>query len=137
MVLFCNYKTYSVAVDEKGKKHKAQGGKRVMYTSHNPVWDAKNRNGLPDELDLSFAGLKNIFQPVEPVKEPELSPLEYLEMLMTEAGIEDYELRDFIVSRGKQPAEVQVSEYPEDFIRNYCLRHWAKIESSIKQIKGE
>lgn len=135
LLLFCNYKTFVVTTDNNSKK--AQGGKRVMYTSHNPVWDAKNRNGLPDELDLSFDGLKNIFQPVEPVKEHELSPLEYLEMLMTEAGIEDYELRDFISSRGKQPAEVQVSEYPEDFIRNYCLRHWAKIESSIKQIKGE
>ncbi len=37
MLLFANYKTYSVAVDEKGKKHKAQGGKRVMYTSTIPA----------------------------------------------------------------------------------------------------
>lgn len=41
MLLFANYKTYAVAVDDKGKKHKAQGGTRVMYTSHHPCWDAK------------------------------------------------------------------------------------------------
>lgn len=43
MVLFANYKTYVVAADDKGKKHKAQGGKRVLRTSHHPCWDAKNR----------------------------------------------------------------------------------------------
>lgn len=47
MVLFANYKTYSVAVDKDGKKHKAQGGQRVMYTTHHPCWDAKNRDVLP------------------------------------------------------------------------------------------
>ena len=50
MVLFANYKTISVAVDKDGKKHKAQGGKRVMYTTHHPCWDAKNRHGLESEL---------------------------------------------------------------------------------------
>lgn len=53
-VLFANYKTYSTAVDDKGKKHKAQGGKRVMYTSHHPCWDAKNRWGLPDECEFDY-----------------------------------------------------------------------------------
>ena len=47
MLLFCNYKTFSISVDDKGKKHKAQGGKRIMYTQHHPCWDAKNRYGLP------------------------------------------------------------------------------------------
>lgn len=54
MLLFANYKTYSVAVDDKGKKHKAQGGKRVMYTSHHPCWDAKNRYGLPEECEFDY-----------------------------------------------------------------------------------
>lgn len=34
MLLFANYKTFSIAVDDKGQKRKAQGGERVMYTSH-------------------------------------------------------------------------------------------------------
>lgn len=66
MVLFCNYKTLSVATDDKGKKFKGQGGKRVMYTTHHPAWDAKNRFGLPDELDMNFSGIAHIFEPKEP-----------------------------------------------------------------------
>lgn len=54
VLLFANYKTMAVAVDKTGTKHKAQGGKRVIYTSHHPCWDAKNRLGLPEELPLDF-----------------------------------------------------------------------------------
>lgn len=61
MVLFANYKTYSVAVDKDGKKHKAQGGERVMYTSHNPCWDAKNRFDLAPELPFDFGQIAHIF----------------------------------------------------------------------------
>lgn len=61
MVLFANYKTYSVAVDDKGKKHKAQGGSRVMYTAHHPCWDAKNRHNLPVELPFDYAGIAHCF----------------------------------------------------------------------------
>jgi len=57
-VLFANYKTYVVDVD--GKK-KAQGGARVMYTTHHPAWDAKNRYGLPDELPFDFSQIVKIF----------------------------------------------------------------------------
>lgn len=62
MVLFANYKTYSVAVDKDGKKRKAQGGgERVMYTSHNPCWDAKNRFGLAPELPFDFGQIAHLF----------------------------------------------------------------------------
>lgn len=57
VLLFANYKTLVVAVDDKGKKHKAQGGSRVMYTSHHPCWDAKNRLGMPEELPLEWEAL--------------------------------------------------------------------------------
>ncbi|MDD3404088.1 MAG: ATP-binding protein [Hespellia sp.] len=62
MLLFANYKTYSIAVDDKGKKHKAQGGKRVMYTNHHPCWDAKNRYGLGDELPFDYEEIKSILE---------------------------------------------------------------------------
>lgn len=52
MVLFANYETFVVTDDNK--KAKAQGGKRVMYTSHHPCWDAKNRKGLPEKLNFDF-----------------------------------------------------------------------------------
>lgn len=69
MVLFANYKTFSVAVDDKGKKHKAQGGQRVMYTTHHPCWDAKNRDGLPEELPLDYSAVAHIFDNQNDVKE--------------------------------------------------------------------
>lgn len=65
MVLFANYKTYSVATDDKGTKFKGQGGKRVIYTSHHPAWDAKNRHGLPDELPFEFSAIAHILADVK------------------------------------------------------------------------
>ncbi len=62
MVLFANYKTWSVAVDDKGNKRKAQGGARVMYTSHHPCWDAKNRYGLPEEMPFAYEGIRAIIE---------------------------------------------------------------------------
>lgn len=62
MVLFANYKTYVVNVDNQGAakgKNKAQGGMRVMYTAHHPAWDAKNRKGLADELPFDFEAIKH------------------------------------------------------------------------------
>lgn len=61
IVLFLNYKTFSVAVDKDGKKNKAQGGARTMFTTHHPAWDAKNRHGLPDELPLDYSRIAHIF----------------------------------------------------------------------------
>ncbi|AMW98424.1 ATP-binding protein [Rummeliibacillus stabekisii] len=61
MVLFLNYKTFSVAADEKGKKHKGQGGVRTVYATHHPAWDAKNRHGLPDEFPLDYSYIAHIF----------------------------------------------------------------------------
>ena len=62
MVFFANDKTLSVAVDDKGKKRKAQGGQRVMYTTHHPCWDGKNRHNLPDELPFAFDSIAAAIQ---------------------------------------------------------------------------
>ena len=63
IVLFATYETYIVKEPgkEKSSKGKAQGGKRVMYTSHHPCWDAKNRHGLPDKLPLDFGQIAQLF----------------------------------------------------------------------------
>ena len=61
MVLFANYKTTVISVDKEGKKNKARGGQRVMYTTHDPCWDAKNRFGLAPELPFDFAQIAHIF----------------------------------------------------------------------------
>ncbi len=74
MLLFANYKTFSIAVGKDGKKHKGQGGKRTMYTQHHPCWDAKNRYGLPEECEFDYAVIADIIGGTntvapEPVKE--------------------------------------------------------------------
>lgn len=84
IVLFCNYKT--IVMKNESNKNKAQGGQRVMYATHTPSWDAKNRFGLPDELPMDYQAIAHIFdkqnkqvvpqpQPVQPVAEPVSTPV--------------------------------------------------------------
>lgn len=58
MVLFANYKTYVSKTENKTVK--ATGGARVMYSTHHTCWDAKNRDGLRDEMPLDFASIAHI-----------------------------------------------------------------------------
>lgn len=60
MILFATYQTYIVE-DSKTKSKKATGGKRIMHTTHNPCWDAKNRSGLDDTLDFDFNEISYLF----------------------------------------------------------------------------
>lgn len=64
MVLFANYETFVVKNEEK--KNKVTGGKRVMYTSHHPCWDAKNRFGLPEKLPFDFVHIAHCFNNTAP-----------------------------------------------------------------------
>lgn len=58
MLLFANYKT---VVEKSGSspnaKNKASGGRRVLYTTHHPCWDAKNRFSLAEELPLDYGAI--------------------------------------------------------------------------------
>ena len=80
MLLFANYKEMIIEDPTTGKK-KAHGGQRVMYTTHHPAFDAKNRHGLPDELPFSFTEIAFCLPPEEekkadpkPAPEPEAKP---------------------------------------------------------------
>ena len=64
IVLFCNYKT-DVITDQNTKSKKATGGRRVMYASHHPCWDAKNRYDLPDMMPMEFSQIKHLFEGIE------------------------------------------------------------------------
>ncbi len=88
-VLFVNYKTYVEKTENN--KHKASGGKRVMYTSHHPCWDAKNRWGLPDECPFDYSVIapyiEGIAQPQPSRKtatqpSPKAEPIQALDMLI-------------------------------------------------------
>ena len=60
MVLFCNYKT-DVITDQNTKSKKATGGRRVIYSSHHPCWDAKNRYSLPEQMPMEFEQIAHLF----------------------------------------------------------------------------
>ena len=76
LLLFANYK--EIVSDVNGKK-KAQGGRRVMYTSHHPCWDAKNRLALKDELAFDYkeiAGFVFDYHKPAPNAKTEEKPIE-------------------------------------------------------------
>ena len=156
LVLFANYKTYVVTTDTNTKK--AQGGKRVMYTTHHTCWDAKNRHGLPDELPLDYRAIAHLFEdgaptqqtsapqsappvaepqaPAEPPTElpeepPKPTPLDALRELMREAEISEYEVQDVVASKGHFAADVPLKQYPEEFITQWLLPNWEKIAAVI------
>ena len=73
MVLFVNYK--EIVITTKDNKKKVSGGKRVMYTAHNPCWDAKNRHGLAEELPFDYQEIANCIPVMNPVP-PQPTPAE-------------------------------------------------------------
>ena len=67
ILLFMNY---DVMVVEENGRNKAKGtAKRRMHANHRPTYDAKNRYGLPDDMDLSFEPLRAIYEGTVPIRE--------------------------------------------------------------------
>ena len=127
MLLFLNYQTYVVTTENKSTK--AQGGKRVMHTSHHPCWDAKNRHGLPDVLDLDFAQLAHVFGKAAGPKAE--SPIQTVRRMMAEADITEEELRKVIAAKSRYDASVPLDEYPDNFLTGWVLKYWDQIINII------
>lgn len=97
MLLFCNYKT-NIITDEKTKSKKAIGGKRVMYSSHSPVYDAKNRFGLPESMEMSFDEISSIFKTPEEQKREVIS---YLRSAFKDANIAEDDVMAYLEAKGQ------------------------------------
>lgn len=141
MLLFCNYKTFVVTTENNAKK--AQGGKRVMYTTHNPCWDAKNRFDLPDELDLDFASIAHLFSDIEPQKKTpkEEKPkadnlIEKVKKLVADSGITESQLENLVIAKGHYPEGTILEEYTPDFITRWIIPNFKKIVQTIKENNG-
>lgn len=196
MVLFANYKTWSVAVDEKGTKRKAQGGARVMHTTHHPCWDAKNRYGLPDEMPFEYDGIRNVIEgnaaqpnqntklsetvvtaPEQPAAPPLSEPKYHQETmeleepsatntelqkpptenteamgdmsnfppdmripkalrdLMIEYNVCEWDIQNVVEARGYFPSDMNVWDYPSDFIEGVLVGAWKDVYKMIKEAK--
>lgn len=157
MVLFANYKTLSVAVDKEGKKHKAQGGRRIMYTSHHPCWDAKNRYGLPEEIPMDYEQIRTIIEPAEtaarqtspePISEAQPTETQKPESasagipksladLMTANGITEEQIRRAVASKGYFPEDMPVKDYPLEFINGVLVGAWDQVKAIIDENDNE
>lgn len=135
-LLFCNFKTY-VITDESNKK-KAQGNKRVIYTSHSAVYDAKNRVGLPDEMDMDFANLKPLFEGKEATtkEEPLNEVASKIRKMCADSGITEDELKGVVALKKKYPIETPIEEYSNDFVARWILPNWSNIVEMIKTNGG-
>ena len=70
-ILFLNYDVTIVKTGEgKGAKTKAVGGDRTVFCTHSNYYEAKNRGGLPDSLELDDAGVKTILRAIYPDGNP-------------------------------------------------------------------
>jgi len=141
VLLFCNYKTFVITTENNTKK--ASGGKRVMYTTHNPCWDAKNRFSLADELDLAFSSISHLFAEqtpktgqVEPTKETVRHTLEKLKTMIKEAGITEEDIKVIVANKGHYALDADISTYSEDFITRWIIPNWIKIIQTITKNNG-
>ena len=155
LLLFCNYKTYVVTAQNDTKK--VQGGKRVMYTSHHPCWDAKNRHGLPEELELDYSNIAHIFETAAPApnvapapvtdsvtvresngdmggnaNDDTPTPLEQVKALMMESRVVETEVQAVVAQKGHFPESMPIDRYPEAFLTGWIIPHWQKIVDIIE-----
>ena len=131
MVLFANYKTIVVNVDGQGAqkgKNKAQGGKRVMYTSHHPCWDAKNRYELPEELPFDYREIASIIEPAAGQKTPAQTPPPVAENPGTEASSAPEQ------PAVNPPAQEQKAPEPERSVPDYIVLQQSKEENIPKAL---
>ena len=144
LLLFCNYQTF--VVTSENNTQKAQGGKRVMYTSHHPAWDAKNRVHLPEVLELDYKHIAHIFaeQPGQPntvnsavETKAEPTAAEALREVLEKAGVTETEIQQVVAARGKYPVTTTIDEYPDEFIFGYVIKYWNQIMELITKNREE
>lgn len=137
MLLFCNYKTFVVTTENNTKK--AQGGKRVMYTTHNPCWDAKNRFNLPDEVELAISSIAHLFveheptqaatKPITPQERPNITKLK---KMIEDEGITQEAVQKVVAERGHYDFSATIEDYADEFITRWIVPNWKKIVEAIK-----
>lgn len=132
MLLFCNYKTF--VVSQEGGKSKGQGGKRVIYTSHHPCWDAKNRHALPAEMDMSFDSIRHIFYGSAASNTTDEDAHAKLNRMMSDAEISDNELQRLVSAKGHYSLDTAVADYPDSFLTRWVFPNWEKIVTTIKNM---
>ena len=128
-----------------------------MYTSHHPCWDAKNRDGLPEEIPMDYAQIKGVIEsntePVSPAPASRPEPVsrrtdldkaidtgndsgntkipKNLSDLMAANNVTEAEIRHIVSSKGYFPEDMPVSDYPRDFIDGVLVGAWEQVYGAI------
>lgn len=165
LLLLANYKTIVVNVDGQGAskgKNKATGGMRVMYASHHPCWDAKNRFGLPDEMPFDYGQIAHLVHdlsarheeqpstaapgpsaeavqpaPVQMVQQAAPGIPEALAALMAANAVQPAEIQAVVARKGYFPADMPIGDYPEDFVRGVLIAAWPQVEAAVLEARAE
>lgn len=158
MVLFANYETIVVKIEDK--KAKAQGGRRVMYTTHHPCWDAKNRFDLPEKLPFEYEKVSHCFLYDAPASAPSENPTTggsiseesnrssyrsepstqkedsgippALRQLMEQYQVSDADIRRVVAMRGYYPESTPISNYDPQFVSGVLIGAWQQVYQMIK-----
>ena len=162
MVLFANYR--QMVITSKDGKRKIQGGERVMYTLHNPCWDAKNRHGLPEELPFDFSAIRHCIPgkstpeaekpqpkkqppkeatptpPEEPAKDTQAQldpgiPKELAD-LMAANNVTEGDIQQAVAHKGYFPADMPIREYPADFVAGCLVAAFPQMLQVIKDLNN-
>lgn len=155
MLLFANYQTIVV---KDGNKAKAQGGQRVMYTTHHPAWDAKNRFGMPEKLPFEYkaivsyiptigASQKTVELQTKTEVQSEVAPQEetpaiyhpaipqaVLDMLNKDK-VTLTELKQAVSDAGIYPMDTEFENYDPQFF-NYLVTDWAKFLAKVQEARN-
>lgn len=165
MVLFLDYKVY-VSKDDRSGKVTAAGRRRVVKTTHDATYDAKNRFGLPDEMPLdegTYGTLAALLAPApaatvateagtavfpeSPAPDGEepclLEPtagwpetMAPLADLMEADGVAEAELRAAVAASGNYPADCDPTAYPQEFV-DFLVGGWDKVFRMVQKIRAQ
>lgn len=161
MTLFLAFRTNIIAVDDKGKKHKATSCERIIYTTKTAWWDAKNRFGLPDRMPLAWDSISHIFatdaknssEPVPlakqlvdkaqtagiDVKYEDITPYDRVEGIpdaladLMQANLVTALELEYICSnvKGYMPQGMKLQDYPLDFINGCLVGAWKQVLAEV------
>lgn len=103
---FANYNTFTKGKDNQAK-HKAFGdSKRRLYTERRPAWDAKNRLGLPLEIDFEYSAYSKAAHADPATKAATIREnLEQLILLVRDPEKAKV-MRDFVAKAGDNPTDL-------------------------------
>lgn len=152
MVLFCNYKVM-VIEDAKTKAKKGTGGSRVIYTTHHPCWDAKNRHELPAELPFpmgtAFQQIAHCFPVGQTTPAPAHTPapapaktetvatngaLRKLRDMMQQSSVTERQLLALIASKGHYPADTPIENLEDKYIEGCLIPQWDRVVEKAKGV---